>query len=50
VRLERRTLSGNPAALAAELRGLVPGASSVAEGVVRIVLEVRHHGDAAPER
>jgi histidinol dehydrogenase len=50
VRLERRTLSGNPAALAAELRGLVPGASSVAEGVVRIVLEVRHHGDAALER
>jgi histidinol dehydrogenase len=40
-------LSGDPAALVAELRGLVPGAASVAEDVVRIVLEVRRGGDAA---
>ncbi|HEU4701841.1 MAG TPA: histidinol dehydrogenase [Conexibacter sp.] len=50
MRLERRTLTGDPAALVAELRGLVPGASDVAEAVVRIVLDVRHHGDAALER
>jgi histidinol dehydrogenase len=50
VRLERRTLTGDPAALVAELRGLVPGASDVAEAVVRIVLAVRHGGDAALER
>jgi len=50
VRLERRTLTGDPAALVAELRGLVPGASDVADAVVRIVLDVRHHGDAALER
>jgi histidinol dehydrogenase len=50
VRLERRTLSGDPAALVAELRGLVPGAGDVAEAVVRIVLGVRHGGDAALER
>jgi histidinol dehydrogenase len=50
VRLERRTLTGDPTALVAELRGLVPGASSVAEAVVKIVLEVRHGGDAALER
>ena len=50
MRLERRTLTGDPAALVAELRGLVPGASDVADAVVRIVLDVRHHGDAALER
>jgi histidinol dehydrogenase len=50
VRLERRTLTGDPTALVAELRGLVPGASDVADAVVRIVLDVRHHGDAALER
>ncbi len=50
MRLERRTLTGDPTALVAELRGLVPGASSVAEAVVRIVLGVRHGGDAALER
>jgi histidinol dehydrogenase len=50
VRLERRTLDGDPAALVAELRGLVPSASDVAEAVVRIVLDVRHNGDAALER
>jgi histidinol dehydrogenase len=50
VRLERRTLSGDPLALVAELRGLVPGASDVADAVVRIVLDVRHHGDEALER
>jgi histidinol dehydrogenase len=50
VRLERRTLTEDPAALVAELRGLVPGASSVADAVVKIVLDVRHHGDAALER
>jgi len=50
VRLERRTLTDDPAALVAELRGLVPGASDVADAVVRIVLDVRHHGDEALER
>jgi len=50
VRLERRTLTGDAAALVAELRGLVASASDVAEAVVRIVLDVRHHGDAALER
>ena len=50
MRLERRTLMGDPAALVAELRGLVPSASDVADAVVRIVLDVRHHGDAALER
>jgi histidinol dehydrogenase len=50
VRLERRTLDGDPAALAAEVRALVPSASSVADDVVRIVLDVRHGGDAALER
>jgi len=52
VRLERRTLSGTEgaAALAAEVRALVPGAASVAEDVVRIVLDVRHGGDAALQR
>jgi len=50
VRLERRTLTGDPAALVAELRGLVPGASDVADAVVRIVLDVRHGGDDALER
>jgi histidinol dehydrogenase len=50
VRLERRTLTGDPAALVAELRGLVPSASDVADAVVRIVLDVRHHGDEALER
>ena len=52
MRLERRTLSGTEgaAALAAEVRALVPGAASVAEDVVRIVLDVRHGGDAALQR
>jgi histidinol dehydrogenase len=50
VRLERRTLTEDPAALVAELRGLVPGASSVADAVVKIVLDVRHHGDEALQR
>ncbi len=50
MRLERRTLTGDPAALVAELRGLVPGASDVADAVVRIVLDVRRHGDEALER
>jgi histidinol dehydrogenase len=49
VRCERRTLTGDPAALAAELRRLVPGASSVAETVVEIVLRVRHGGEEALE-
>ncbi len=50
MRLERRTLSGDPAALVAELRGLVPGAGDVAEAVVKIVLDVRHGSDEALER
>ncbi|MBS1870145.1 MAG: histidinol dehydrogenase [Actinobacteria bacterium] len=50
MRLERRTLAGDPAALVAELRGLVPGAADVADAVMRIVLDVRHGGDEALER
>ena len=50
MRLERRTLDGDPAALVAELRGLVSSASDVADAVVRIVLDVRHGGDEALER
>ena len=50
MRLERRTLSGDPSALVAELRGLVASAADVAEAVVRIVLDVRHRGDEALER
>ena len=50
MRLERRTLTGDPAALVAELRGLVASAADVAEAVVRIVLDVRHGGDEALER
>ena len=52
MRLERRTLtsSADAASLAAELRLLVPSAASVADDVVRIVLDVRHNGDAALER
>ena len=52
MRLERRTLSGTEGAeaLAAEVRALVPGAASVAEDVVRIVLDVRHGGDEALDR
>ena len=50
MRLERRTLTGDPAALVAELRGLVPSTADVAEAVVRIVLDVRHGGDEALER
>jgi histidinol dehydrogenase len=50
VRLERRTLTGDPAALVAELRALVPSTSDVAEAVVKIVLDVRHNGDEALER
>ncbi|HEX4804520.1 MAG TPA: histidinol dehydrogenase [Conexibacter sp.] len=50
MRLERRALTGDPAALVAELRGLVASAADVAEAVVRIVLDVRHGGDEAVER
>ncbi|HEX5146444.1 MAG TPA: histidinol dehydrogenase [Conexibacter sp.] len=50
MRLERRTLTGDPAALVAQLRALVPSASDVADAVVRIVLDVRHGGDEALER
>ncbi len=50
MRLERRTLTGDPAALVAELRGLVASAADVADAVVRIVLDVRRGGDEALER
>ena len=49
MRLERRTLAGAgaAAALAAELRALVPAGDSVAAPVAAIVADVRARGDAA---
>jgi len=47
MRCERRTLSGDPAALVAELRTLVPAAASVSAVVAEIVGRVRDEGDAA---
>ena len=49
MRLERRTLTGDPAALAAELRALVPGGADVAANVAEIISRVRRGGDAALE-
>jgi histidinol dehydrogenase len=51
VRVERRQLrnAGEAAALAAEVRALVPGAVDVAEPVAAIVAQVRLEGDAALE-
>jgi histidinol dehydrogenase len=47
VRLERRTLTGDPAALAAEIRALAPPPQDVAEVVAQIIERVRAEGDAA---
>lgn len=49
MRLERRTLANaeSAAALAAELRTLVPAGASVAEPVAAILADVRARGDAA---
>jgi histidinol dehydrogenase len=47
VRLERRTLSGDPAALAAEVRALAPPPPDVGEVVAGIIERVRTEGDAA---
>jgi len=47
VRCERLTLSGGPAALAAELRELVPPPESVRETVAEIIARVRASGDDA---
>jgi histidinol dehydrogenase len=44
---ERMTLSGDPAALAAELRELVPAPESVRERVSEIIARVRASGDDA---
>lgn len=41
--------AGDPRELAAELRALVPGGSSVAEPVARIIAAVRERGDEAVE-
>ncbi|HXE45772.1 MAG TPA: histidinol dehydrogenase [Conexibacter sp.] len=50
MRLERRTLTGDPAALVAELRGLVPSAADVASDVSFIVAGVQAGGNEALER
>jgi histidinol dehydrogenase len=47
MRCERRVLSGDPAGLASELRGLVPGGESVSAAVAEIVAAVRSGGDEA---
>jgi histidinol dehydrogenase len=47
MRLERRTLTGDPAALAAEIRALAPPPPDVAEVVAEIIARVRAEGDAA---
>jgi histidinol dehydrogenase len=46
VAVERLTL-GDPAAVAAQVRALAPGAASVADVVAAIVADVREHGDEA---
>jgi histidinol dehydrogenase len=47
VQFERLMLSGDPAALARELRALVPAPESVAEEVSAIIARVRANGDDA---
>lgn len=44
---ERLTLAGDPAALAEELRGLIPAADSVKDDVAEIIARVRASGDDA---
>lgn len=47
MRIERRTLAGDPAALAEEVRRLVPTFATVLEPVQAILDAVASHGDAA---
>jgi histidinol dehydrogenase len=47
VQFERVTLAGDPAALASELRALVPAPESVATEVTQIIARVRANGDDA---
>jgi histidinol dehydrogenase len=47
VRHERLAAGGEPAALAAELRALVPAAELVRDRVAEIIAQVRSHGDEA---
>jgi histidinol dehydrogenase len=47
VQCERLTADGDPAALAAQLRALVPQGASVSDRVTEIIGEVRSKGDAA---
>lgn len=47
MRIERRRLDRDPAALVTELRRLVPAAADVAARVTEIVADVRDRGDAA---
>ncbi|HZV73527.1 MAG TPA: histidinol dehydrogenase [Conexibacter sp.] len=49
MRLERRTLNGDPAALVDELRRLVPRGSDVSANVAEIIARVRAGGDEALE-
>jgi histidinol dehydrogenase len=44
---ERTALTGDPSALAAQLRALVPAAASVSAAVAEIIASVRERGDAA---
>jgi histidinol dehydrogenase len=44
---ELELVAGDPAALAAELRALVPGPASVRDGVAEIIADVRSRGDEA---
>jgi len=47
MRCERFALDGDPAALATQLRRLVPAPESVGEAVAEIIAQVRAHGDTA---
>ena len=47
MRCEQLVLSGEPRALAAQLRELVPAGATVGEAVAEILAQVRGHGDAA---
>ena len=44
---ELELVAGDPPAIAAELRALVPGAASVRDGVAEIIADVRSRGDEA---
>src|SRR5947209_2855123 len=47
MRLERRALTGDPRALATELRALVPAPDGVQQTAAEIIADVRKRGDLA---